>query len=115
MSGPSRGAWSVRKQLWKALHHSARFCATLFAIMSDGMSDLSDYARNRSADGDRFASPAAVEREALARAFEAGALAVHKEWLAAAENDDGPPRGDPEFSEAANDYAAAQPATAGEK
>ena len=43
--------------------------------------------------------------ETIAAAYEAGALAVHNEWLAAAERGDDPPRGDPEFSEAANDYA----------
>jgi len=43
--------------------------------------------------------------ETIAAAYVAGALAVHNEWLAAAERGDDPPRGDPEFSEAANDYA----------
>lgn len=44
-------------------------------------------------------------REALARAYEAGALAVHKAWVDTSHLGEGPPRGDPEFSEAANDYA----------
>lgn len=62
--------------------------------------------------GMRRATPApaaapTLGREDIAQAYEAGALAVHQAWLAAAEIDEGPPRGDPEFSEAANDYAAA--------
>jgi hypothetical protein len=45
-------------------------------------------------------------REAIEDAFIAGATAVHNEWLATAERGEGPPRGDPEFGEAASDYAA---------
>ena len=45
-------------------------------------------------------------REALQEAYIAGAIAVHNEWLAAFERGEGPPRGDPDFSEAASDYAA---------
>jgi hypothetical protein len=42
----------------------------------------------------------------IAAAFDAGAMAVHREWLRAHENGEGPPRGEPDFSEAASDYAA---------
>lgn len=45
-------------------------------------------------------------REVLREAYTAGALAVHNEWLAATERGEGPPRGEPDFSEAASDYAA---------
>ncbi len=45
-----------------------------------------------------------VEREALKDAFMSGADAVHEEWLAAHERGEGPPHGDTEFSEAADDY-----------
>ena len=45
--------------------------------------------------------------EGLRGAFIAGATAVHKEWLASHERgEDHPPRGEPDFSEAATDYAA---------
>jgi len=45
--------------------------------------------------------------EGLREAFIAGATAVHKEWLASHERgEDHPPRGEPDFSEAATDYAA---------
>lgn len=44
-------------------------------------------------------------REALQEAYIAGATAVHNEWVAATERGDGPPRGEPDFSEAASDYA----------
>ena len=47
--------------------------------------------------------------KAIAEAFEAGALSVHREWVRAHADGEGPPRGDPEFSEAAADYAALQP------
>lgn len=47
--------------------------------------------------------------KALADAYEAGALAVHDEWVAAHCNGEEPPRGDPDFSEAANDYARSIP------
>ena len=45
-------------------------------------------------------------REVLREAYTAGALAVHNEWLAATERGEGPPRGEPDFSEAASDYAS---------
>lgn len=45
-------------------------------------------------------------REVLREAYIAGATAVHNEWVAATERGDGPPRGEPDFSEAASDYAA---------
>src|SRR6185437_11043664 len=55
-------------------------------------------------------------RGAVIEAFEAGALAVHREWLAAHDRCEGPPRGDPDFGEAARDYALSQaPATDGAK
>lgn len=44
--------------------------------------------------------------DALRAAYEQGATDVHNEWLRAHENGEGPPRGDPEFGEAASDYAA---------
>ncbi len=44
--------------------------------------------------------------EPVREAFIAAATAVHNEWVAASERGDGPPRGDPEFTEAASDYAA---------
>lgn len=44
-------------------------------------------------------------QEAIANAFEAGAMDVHREWLVCEEKGWGAPRGDPEFSEAAWDYA----------
>ena len=42
----------------------------------------------------------------MREAYIAGATAVHNEWVAATERGDGPPRGEPDFSEAASDYAA---------
>ncbi|GHC12740.1 hypothetical protein GCM10007291_07560 [Gemmobacter nanjingensis] len=42
----------------------------------------------------------------IAAAFEAGAMAVHREWLRSHEHGEGPPRGEPDFSDAASDYAA---------
>ncbi|WP_169333027.1 hypothetical protein [Afipia felis] len=58
--------------------------------------------------GQRLAgiSPSPASDGAIREAFIAGATAVHNEWLAATERDEGPPRGDPDFSEAASDYAA---------
>ena len=47
-----------------------------------------------------------VEREAIATAYIAGATAVDAEWRRAHDDDEGPPSGDPEFNEAAQDYAA---------
>ena len=44
-----------------------------------------------------------TQRAALAAAFEAGATSVHEHWTA---NPGEAPRGDPEFGEAARDYAA---------
>lgn len=46
---------------------------------------------------------AETQRAALAAAFEAGATSVHEHWTA---NPGEAPRGDPEFGEAARDYAA---------
>lgn len=51
-----------------------------------------------------------VDASAIREAFVAGATAVHSEWVAAAERGDEPPRGEPDFSEAASDYAALAPA-----
>lgn len=48
-----------------------------------------------------------IEREAISAAFIAGAEAVHAEWVRAYEAGEEPPRGDPEFGEAASDYASA--------
>jgi hypothetical protein len=48
--------------------------------------------------------PAPVDA-GVREAFIAGATAVHEEWVAAHERGEGPPRGDPEFGEAAGDYA----------
>lgn len=49
----------------------------------------------------------AALRKALADAYEQGAMDVHAEWLRAHEAGEGPPRGDPEFGEAARDHASA--------
>lgn len=51
------------------------------------------------------AIPAPAEA-GLREAFEAGAMSVHQEWVRAHGAGEGPPRGDPAFSEAASDYAA---------
>ena len=53
------------------------------------------------------ASDAAIAA-ARAEAFIAGANAVHAEWLRAHEAGEAPPRWEPDFSEAAHDYAAAE-------
>lgn len=50
--------------------------------------------------------PDSAELDALVDAYEAGAMAVHQEWKRAHESGEGPPRGEPEFQEAASDFAA---------
>lgn len=68
----------------------------------DKMRAVSDALRSAAA----LSSPASqsVEKDALKAAYEAGALAVHEYWQS---NPGEAPRGDPEFGEAASDYAAA--------
>ena len=39
-------------------------------------------------------------------AFLAGAQAVHREWIECHARGEAPPRGEPDFAEAASDYAA---------
>ena len=51
-----------------------------------------------------LAAAPALDREALAAAYIAGAMSVHEYW---AENSGEAPRGDPEFDEAAGDWACA--------
>ena len=60
--------------------------------------------------GPLYATPVsgdAALRKALADAYAKGAEDVHAEWLRAHAAGEGPPRGDPEFGEAAGDYADA--------
>lgn len=49
--------------------------------------------------------------DGLREAWIAGAQAVHAEWLRANEAGESPPRGDPEFGEAADDYASSAAVT----
>ncbi len=42
---------------------------------------------------------------AIAAAYEAGANDVHNTWVMYSDRGEGPPKGDPEFGEAASDYA----------
>ena len=53
------------------------------------------------------AQAAPAPSDELREAFIAGAMAVHSQWLHAIEQGETPPRGDPEFGEAADDYCAA--------
>lgn len=55
----------------------------------------------------RASQAAPAPSDALREAFIAGAMAVHSQWLHACEQGETPPRGDPEFGEAADDYCAA--------
>jgi len=55
-------------------------------------------------------TPATEEREAVARAYQAGAEAVHKAWV----DTGGNCPGEPDFWEAAHDYADAHPFVAAE-
>ena len=55
-------------------------------------------------------TPATDTREAVARAYQAGAEAVHKAWVDCGGNCPG----DPDFWEAAHDYADAHPSVAAE-
>ena len=54
----------------------------------------------------RSATPQPTETQRIIAAYIEGATAVHEEWCRAHELGEGPPRGDPEFGEAASDYAA---------
>ena len=53
------------------------------------------------------ATSAGVGVDEIARAFEAGALAVHNEWCDAIDRGESDPPFRPDFSEAAHDYALA--------
>ena len=64
---------------------------------------ISDY-RYRTLCAAMVAAAPALDREALAAAYIAGAMSVHEYW---AENSGEAPRGDPEFDEAAGDWAYA--------
>lgn len=55
----------------------------------------------------RASQAAPAPSDGLREAFIAGAMAVHSQWLHAIEQGETPPRGDPEFGEAADDYCAA--------
>lgn len=48
----------------------------------------------------------AAQAGVVSSAFEAGAKAVHDEWVRAHQAGETPPRGEPDFSEAASDYAS---------
>ena len=77
--------------------------AELKAQMVSAWSDLMD----REASDDRAPDPS----DGLREAWIAGAQAVHAEWLRANEAGESPPRGDPEFGEAADDYASSAAVT----
>ena len=63
---------------------------------------------NKAAAALSHPSPASsTDREALKAAYIQGATDVHTEWLRAHDAGEAPPRGDPEFDEAAGDYADA--------
>lgn len=57
-------------------------------------------------DARRASQAATAPSDKLREAFIAGAQAIHAEWLRANEAGESPPRGDPEFGEAADDYCA---------
>lgn len=74
--------------------------------MQNDKAPIKGYMRQAAALLRRTASPGCVSAfDEIKEAYEAGALAVHREWLAADEQGEGPPRGDPQFGEAARDYA----------
>lgn len=63
-------------------------------------------ARQLLATLDALAEAQAAQAGVVSSAFEAGAKAVHDEWVRAHQAGETPPRGEPDFSEAASDYAS---------
>lgn len=63
-------------------------------------------ARQLLATLDALSEAQAAQAGVVSTAFEAGAKAVHDEWVRAHQAGETPPRGEPDFSEAASDYAS---------